>query len=175
MEINMPELWDIINLNGEKTGRVIERGQPMYNDEYHLSVHVWIHNRRGEWLISKRSPEKKASPNMCEVCGGAAIAGEDSLTAALRETKEELGLDLNPDNGLLFTTIIHENQHPPGGSCMADVWIFPHECPIEDIILQPGETCDARWESADAIRAMIASGDFLNGVDMDELITKINT
>ena len=57
---------------------------------------------------------------------------------------------------------------------MADVWIFSHDCPIEDIILQPGETCDARWENADAIRAMMASGDFINDTYFDELVTQMS-
>ena len=171
----MAEVWEIIDINCDKTGRVIERGQPMYDGEYHRSVHVWIYNRKGEWLISKRSPEKKTSPNVWEACGGAAVAGEDSLTAALRETKEELGLTLDPDKGYLFTTIIYENQHPPGGSCMADVWIFSHDCPIEDIVLQPGETCDARWENSGAIRTMMTSGDFINNIYFDELVTNSMT
>ena len=167
----MSELWDILDINGDRTGRVIERGQPMYEGEYHLAVHVWIHNRKGEWLISKRSPEKKTSPNIWEACGGAAVAGDDSLSTVLRETKEELGITLDPDKGRLFTTVVHKNQHPPSGSCIADVWIFSHDCPIEDIILQPGETCDARWENVGAIRDMMASGDFINNTYFDELIT----
>ena len=133
----------------------------MHDGEYQLAVHVWIHNRKGEWLISKRSPDKNSSPNIWEACTGAAVAGEDSLTTALREAKEELGLTLDPGKGRLYTTVIHENMHPPGGSCMADVWIFSHDCPIENVILQPGETCDARWENAETIRAMIAYGEFV--------------
>jgi 8-oxo-dGTP pyrophosphatase MutT (NUDIX family) len=170
----LSELWDILDINGDKTGRVIERGQPMYDGEYHLAVHVWIHNRKGDWLISKRSPDKKTSPSMWETCGGAAFAGDDSLTTALREAKEELGLTLAPDKGRLLKTIALENKHPPGGSCIVDVWIFSHDCPIGDVILQPGETCDARWESADAIRAMIASGDFASEAGFDEL-RQLNT
>lgn len=170
--LNGYELWDILDINGHKTGRVIKRGQPMYDGEYHLAIHVWIHNRNGEWLISKRSPEKKTSPNIWEACGGAAVAGEDSLTTALRETKEELGLTLDPDTGHLFTTIVHENQHPPGGSCMADVWIFSHDCHIEDIILQPGETCGVQWATADRIRSMMATGEFLNNPYFDKMVEK---
>ena len=171
----MSELWDILDINKNKTGRIIERGQPMYKGEYHLSVQVWIYNSKGEWLISKRSPEKKASPNMWEACGGAAFSGDDSLTSALREVKEELGLTLAPDKGRLITTAVHENRHPPGGSCITDIWIFSHDCPIEDITLQPGETCDARWENADIIHAMIASGDFLIETNFEQLLTKSMT
>ena len=174
MEYTPNEIWDVIDKSGNKTGRVIERGQPMYDGEYHLAVHVWIQNRKGEWLISKRSPEKKTSPNIWEACGGATVAGEDSLTAALRETKEELGLTIDPDKGRLFTTIIHENQHPPGGSCMADIWIFFYDCPIEDVVLQPGETCDAMWATGDKIREMIRDKEFFSNADLyfDEMVEK---
>jgi isopentenyldiphosphate isomerase len=167
----MSELWDIIDINRDKTGRVLERGQPMYEGEYHLAVHIWIHNKKSEWLISKRSPEKKTAPNTWEVCGGAAVFGEDSLAAALREAKYELGISLSPHEGYLLSTIIHKNQHPPGGSCMADVWVFSHDCPIEDVILQPGETCDARWENIDVIRNMIDFSDFFREIDIAEFTT----
>lgn len=94
---------------------------------------------------------------------------------ALRETKEELGLTLDSDKGRLFTTIVHENQHPPGGSCMVDVWIFSHDCPIDDIVLQPGETCDSRWANSGAIRTMMAIGSFINDTYFDELVVNSMT
>ncbi|WP_259472748.1 hypothetical protein [Clostridium estertheticum] len=36
------ELWDILDANGEKTGKTVERRRPMGQDEYHLVVNVWI-------------------------------------------------------------------------------------------------------------------------------------
>ncbi|MCL2058460.1 MAG: NUDIX domain-containing protein [Oscillospiraceae bacterium] len=165
----MGELWDMLDSNGDRTGRVIERGQAMFRGEFHLAVHVWIRNGKGEWLISKRSPEKETLPNIWVTCGGAAVAGEGSMAAALREAGEELGIALDPGKGRLFSTIILENRHPPGGSCMTDVWVFSHDCPIEDIVLQLSETCDARWENADTISAMIASGEFSGETNFDEI------
>ena len=61
----MPEMWDIVDQNGNKTGRLHERGRPMQKGEYPLSVSVWILNRQGEFLISKRAPAKTA-PGMWE-------------------------------------------------------------------------------------------------------------
>lgn len=34
----MAELWDIYDKNRIKTGRTIERGQPMTENEYHIVV-----------------------------------------------------------------------------------------------------------------------------------------
>ena len=50
----MIELWDILDENGNITGRLHERGKPMVEGDYHLVVHVWIMNHKGEFLISKR-------------------------------------------------------------------------------------------------------------------------
>lgn len=58
------ELWDILDGEGNKTGKTIERGKRMGQDEYHLLVQVWIKNSNGEFLITKRSPNKKLFPNM---------------------------------------------------------------------------------------------------------------
>ena len=57
---------------------------------------------------------------------------------------------------------------------MADIWVFFHDCPIEDVILQPGETCDARWANADKIRGMIRDKEFFSDVDLyfDEMVEK---
>ena len=72
----MAEFWDVRDAHGVKLGRLHERGTPMREGEYHLSVTVWIANSRGEFLISKRAPAKN-SPNMWEPTGGGALAGEE--------------------------------------------------------------------------------------------------
>jgi len=36
----MTELWDILDENGNVTGRFHERGKPMNKGEYHLEVSV---------------------------------------------------------------------------------------------------------------------------------------
>ena len=108
------ELWDILDEDGNKTGELVARGRPMKQDEYHLVVHVWIRNSKGQFLISKRTPNK-TFPNMWETTGGSAIKGEDSLSAALREVREEIGINLSliadvsldkKDNTLIFLILL---------------------------------------------------------------------
>lgn len=156
-ELTPTELWDIYDINRNKTGRTVERGNPMSQDEYHIVVNVWIRNNEGKWLISKRSPNKHYG-NLWETCGGSAITGEDSITAALREAKEELGVNLNKNNGKLFTTTLRQYREFPD---FLDVWVFHHDCNISEIVLQEGETCDAKWATSEEILEMQKNGEFI--------------
>lgn len=155
------EIWDILDEHGKKTGRYAERGRKMATGDYHLVVHVWKRNSRGEWLIDKRAPTRGTSiDGKWETTGGSAVAGDDSLIAAVRETKEELGIDLDPQKGTLFSTIARHGND--GHSWLQDAWVFEHDCSIEDVRFQEGETCDAMWATADKIREMMATGEFLS-------------
>lgn len=163
----MTEFWDIVDENGNKTGRLHQRGKSMQKGEYHLSVSVWILNSNGEFLISKRT-STRTSPNMWETTGGSAIAGEDSLTAVLREAKEELGITFDPRNGRLFKCYTY--PHSSGdGSAYINVWIFRQEVDISTVVLQPEETCDAIWASKEKIKQMIEDGAFTGFSYINEL------
>ncbi|MHB8964138.1 MAG: GNAT family N-acetyltransferase [Saccharofermentanales bacterium] len=155
------EIWDVLDENGNKTGRYTERGRKMARGDYHLVVHVWKHNGRGEWLIDRRSLKRGTSiDGKWETTGGSAIAGDDSLTAALRETKEELAIDLDPNKGTLFHRIARHGDD--GHTWLIDAWVFEVDIPIEDVRFQENETCDAMWATADKIREMMATGEFLS-------------
>ena len=85
------ELWDVYDAAGRKTGRVQRRGDPLGPGDFHLCIHVWIVNARGEYLLTQRAPGKSMA-GLWECTGGSALLGEDSLTAALREVREETGV-----------------------------------------------------------------------------------
>ncbi|MCL2420920.1 MAG: NUDIX domain-containing protein [Defluviitaleaceae bacterium] len=153
----LAEFWDIIDENGNATGRIHERGKPMKKDDYHLEVYVCIENDKGEYLISQRSPNK-TFPNMWECTGGNAVAGDDSLTTALKEAKEELGISLKPQNGRMV-----QHRLPCGGvGCngLIDVWLFRQNVDISTVVLKPDETCNVMWASRDEINRMIDEGTF---------------
>ena len=164
----MAELWDILDEKGSATGRLHQRGEPMVDGEYHLTVYVWIENDSGEFLISQRSPNK-SFPNMWECTGGNAIAGDDSLTTALKETNEELGIALAPQSGRI---IKHQLRKCVCHHCLADMWLFKQNVDISTVRLAPDETQGAMWASRDEINRMIAEGTFTTWglfADMDEL------
>ena len=155
----MAELWDIYDADRNLTGRTVERGQAMKDDEYHLVVQIWVHNRNGEWLISKRAAEKD-HPFKWEPTGGAVVAGENSFQGALREVEEELGVVLAPEAGELFASFKREKPtwENPG---FLDIWVFEAEVDLKTIHFQAGETCDAMWATEQIILDMIESDEFI--------------
>ena len=167
-EIDFEEIWDVVDSEGCPTGRIVKKGIPMQPGDYHLAVSVWIVNEKGEFLISRRVSSKTAAPGMWETTGGSALAGEDALTAALRETKEELGIALDPGKGTLFSEYIW--PHSDGsGAAFFSVWLFRQEVPLADIVLQREETCDVRWVCKEELRRLIAEGSFIPYTYLEEL------
>jgi len=149
----MIELWDVLDENGNKTGRTCERG-PMKPGDYHLVVHVWIQNSKGEFLVSKRTPNK-TFPGMWECTGGSAVTGDGSLATALKETREELGIILDPEKGQVF----RRYRRIPND--FVDIWLFRQDVDISDVVLLPDETCDAMWAGQQQINRMITEGTFI--------------
>jgi isopentenyldiphosphate isomerase len=89
------EWIDILNGDGEPT---LERGtKPEVHSLglWHASAHVWITHPGGQILMQRRSFQKENDPGLWDVSvAGHLNAGEKPIEAALRETKEEIGLDL---------------------------------------------------------------------------------
>lgn len=147
------ELWDVYDKDRNLTGRVHRRGDPMKEGDYHLVVHVWMMNSKGEFLLTKRSPNK-GFPNMWESTGGSALAGDDSLTAALREVKEETGLSLDPKKGKLVLTFRISDY-------FRDVWLFRQDFDLQDVVLQPGETVDKMYGDREKVLEFAERGEFV--------------
>ncbi len=150
------ELWDILDERGYKTGKTIERGQPLGADEFNLVVHIWIANHKNEFLISRRAPDKEPDSNMWESTRGCAIMGDDSISAAIREVKEELGITLLSENGKFL-----KRYKSTYSQSIVDVWFFRQEIDISTVVFQPEETIDAMWATKDTINKMIDDGEFI--------------
>lgn len=154
------EIFDVLDSSGQLTGRYVERGRTLDRGDYHLVVHVWKHNKQGQWLIDRRSFYRGSSMDgKWETTGGAAVAGDDSLQAALRETREELGIELDPGQGCLFHRGIRQRED--GHGWIQDVWVFEWNGSLDDISFQESETCDAKWVDFETISRMMADGEFL--------------
>ena len=163
----MAEIWDIVDEHGNKTGRFHERGVPMKAGDYHPSVIVWIVNGRGEFLITQRSPEKRAG-GMWETTAGCAVAGETSLAAALREVREEVGLRLDPADGVIYKEYTYPHSSGDGAAYIT-VWVFRTEYDTADMVLQPGETCAFMTADAETVRRMMREGKFIPYDFFDDL------
>lgn len=154
-----PDIFDIYDKDRMLTGKTVPRGTPLSDGEYRIAVQVWIQNHAGQWLISQRS-ENKSHPLKWEPTGGCVLAGENSLQAAVREVHEELGITLNPEDGILFAAFrsFQPCWENPG---FLDIWVFQDDTPIESTVFQHSEVHAARWATRNEILGLIASDNFV--------------
>lgn len=150
------ELWDLYTENRELTGRTHIRDEKLPEGLFHIVVHVWIRNSRGEYLISRRAASRPMFPQMWESVGGAVTAGESSLEAALREAREEVGVELDPERGVLVRSVLRRSF---GNFC--DAWLFEYDGEIDLAQATTDEADRAEWASALRIRQMMDERSFV--------------
>jgi isopentenyldiphosphate isomerase len=149
------ELWDVLDKNGNKTGKIVDYGIELEDGEYRLLIDVWVINKNKEFLISKRIATKQPYPNKWNPVCGSVIAGENSITAALRETKEELGINLDAQNGRLL------KRFSGWKNAIIDVWLFSQEVDYRNIVLQKEETDEVIWATSVHIKDLVDNNDFI--------------
>lgn len=89
-------IWDA---DGNPTGREALKSEAHKNGWFHPTVHIWFYTADGRILLQQRSAEKTTYPLLWDVSvAGHISAGESIEEAALRETAEEIGLDIQFSN-----------------------------------------------------------------------------
>lgn len=91
----MDELVDILDKEGNNTGKTCMKSEAHLNGYWHPCIHVWLYTDNGEVLIQKRIDSKDTFPGLWDVSVAGHIgAGEDLLIAAQREVHEEIGFNV---------------------------------------------------------------------------------
>ena len=95
----MDEYIDIVDKYGNPSGASELKSIIHKMGYYHHTSHVWFYTKNGEVLLSQRSAKKSICPLMWDVSvAGHIDAGETPKQAALRETKEEIGLTISEND-----------------------------------------------------------------------------
>ena len=168
----MNELWDIYDINKNKTGRIAERNAYNFQKgEYHIVVTGIIMNSKNEILISKRAKNKKFG-GMWECNGGSILSGETSLEGILRELKEELGIKFTKKEAI-FLKEIRRDKIPPD---FKELWLFRKDIKIEDITFPDGEAIEAKWVNIEEFMKMCNSKKIIPTIDFgkEEYIKALN-
>ncbi len=147
------ELCDLVNESGVPSGRTVARGSRLMPGEYYLVVHVWIKDEAGDYLVQQRAHDRATDPGVWAVTAGYVQAGEGSLAAALRETSEELGLELLP--GQLRRLDRHAMDDR-----LEDIWLATVS---KDSLGSPKlgpEVADWKWASKATLSELVRRGEF---------------
>lgn len=132
------EIWDLYDADGRRTGRTMQRGEEVPEGMYHLCVHIWPVNSRGQVLIQQRAQTVQWKPGIWAVTGGSAVSGEDAMTAARRELREELGYDASEAQMHRIACLRRTNS-------FCNVFTIRLDCPAEAFTLQAEEVSAVRW------------------------------
>ena len=149
------ELWDVYDVNRNKNGKTMVRGENFEEGAYHMVVHICIFNSKGEMLIQQRQPFKEGWPNLWDITvGGSAVQGDSSQTAAERELQEELGISLNLQG-------IRPNMTINFDRGFDDIYLIEKDIDLSELKLQYEEVQNAKWATKEEILEMIKAGQFI--------------
>lgn len=150
------ELWEVLDGDGNPTGEIMEKYDKKVFERgmYHLGTDVWIINSENKILIQKRSEQKRLEPNVWAMTGGSVILGEKSPETIVREAKEELDIDINPDDLKLITKF-------RTGNVWIDTYILKCDYDVSKMKFQEEEVSDAKWATWKEIDDLVSKGQFI--------------
>lgn len=149
----MKEYLDVRDYDGNKLGFTVERGKHQHKGWWYLCIHSYIMNDEGMLLIQQRAMTKKYFPGIWDITCGAVLAGETSLDAAIRETKEELGLDVSE-----FDCSFIGESHC--FDCINHVYLFKGNVKLSDLSLNEDEVMAVKFISPVEMLELIKNSEF---------------
>ena len=180
----MREWLDIVDTQGNPTGQTVDREYAHRNGIWHRTAHLWLMRKKDgqlQVLLQKRSANKDSHPGCYDISSAGHIpAGVDYAPSAIRELKEELGVDAQETelfhcgdrqvvwddcfHGLPF----HDRQH----SRIFLLWL---DLPEERFCVDPNEVESVRWMDFDQCCRGVEENRFPNCIALEELNILKNT
>lgn len=144
------EVRDLVNKYRQKTGKTIRKGDKIPEGYYIQVVCICIQNRKGEYLVQKRTKEKNGKYG---ITSGHVLSGENSIDAILREVKEETGIELTRNDIKLVKSKVEEHD-------FVDIYYTKKEIDIENLNVQTEEVEEIKWMKEKEIENLCNKGEF---------------
>ncbi|MCD2259392.1 NUDIX hydrolase [Psychroserpens luteolus] len=94
----MEDYIDIADRKGKLTGVSASKSEIHSKGHFHHTAHIWFFTSDGEILLQQRAASKLICPLLWDVSvAGHVDAGETIEQAAIRETKEEIGISISEE------------------------------------------------------------------------------
>lgn len=147
------EVWDAYFADGRPANRELIRGEAIPEGLYHLTSEILVRHTDGEYLLMQRAFSKSKYGGFYEAtAGGAALKGEDPLTCAVRELREETGIS---------DAFFEEIGNCTMRNCIYHQFLATTHCDKSSVRLQEGETVAFLW---------LSEKDFIAFVNSDRMI-----
>lgn len=150
------EKHELVDKNGNNTGKVLTyielRNIENIPDGNFLSVvGVVILNDNNEILLQKRAKIKRINPGKWGICGGKVNFGESTIEAGVRETFEEIGININEKNLKLLSKNIVDKVY-------FTVYYINENVNLNKCILQKEEVDEVKYFKIDELENLDNEG-----------------
>jgi isopentenyl-diphosphate delta-isomerase len=148
--VDTEEWWDLVDVDGNPTGRTHRRDDPGWPDGcFHVVSSTCAVRDDGRVLLTQRAVGKTFELSW-EFPGGSALQGEPGPDAAARELREETGIALP----VTAFALVGRHTEPE-----AHIDLYVVRCGADPRLhLDPVEVADARWVEFDAVGAWLREG-----------------
>ena len=154
------ELVDVLDENGNKTGEKATLDDICNRGLWHNSVHAIIITKDRKIVAQKRSLSIVMNPDMIELSvGGAVNSAEEPLQAIIRETKEELGIYVEPSE-VIYINKRRYNKHykklNKTSKTILHTYVIKLRSPISNTKLQDSETSKIYFLSESKAKRLVS-------------------
>lgn len=171
------EKLDIVDEKNNLTGKIETRKLVHEKGLWHRHVGAWIMNKNGELLFQKRVATKPINANKWARTGGHVDAGEETIHAVQRETKEEIGVNIPAENWELISIDKYIKENDNNHHFTYNYFtIVDYE--LEDYTIQKEELSDLKYMSLEEMKILKEKQDenytFTNWDNFYEMLEILN-
>ena len=142
------EKLDIYDNCGNKTGKVVFRGDKNLNDNEYIKLAVVYLKANNKYLVQKCSAQKGGE---YAITGGHVSSNNTSKQQCVIETKEELGIDIDINNLQFLGTLIKQPH------AMFDIYLYEdNTLETFNFVLQEEEVESVHWLTKSQIDDLIS-------------------
>lgn len=158
----MSQMFEVLDDNGHKTGRILDKETVHKEQLWHEVANVWIINSQGEVLLQLRAPHVDLNPNVWDVAVGTHVRpGEDPAAAAQRCLKTELGLTITPEQIRHLFNI--QSANPIGNDKMhrvlGHVFLLKRDVNLDECTVDPDKIAQLTWRPLIQVMAEVGATD----------------
>lgn len=172
----MEELIDVLDEKWNRAGEILTRKQIHERGLWHKIVVVAIIDKNGKILMQQRSKNKTKNPLKWDVSvAGHVSSGQTSIEAAIRETSEEIGIDVKEEELKYVITYkeivkVEENYID---SQIYDCYIIEKErIDISNIKIQESEVEQVKVCNLEEFNEILKNKNIMNRVELYKEIIK---
>ena len=148
------EIFDVCDASGLPTGETVTREEAHAKGIRHRTAHVWlVRKTEGKYqvLLQKRSMQKDSFPGQLDTSSAGHVpAGEEPAVSAVRELKEELGIEARSEDleyagqfCIRYEKAFHGRMFRDNE--VANVYVYMRDVSPADITVQKEELDSVAW------------------------------